>query len=179
MMAKPSNVLVLDEPTNDLDLETLDLLKELISLYKGTVIFVSHDRDFIDSLASYTLFLEEKKPIVIHSGGFSDFVRSNPKVREQKQNLVRSKNLNITQNTRQTSDAITKQLKKKLANIEEKMENLEIEIKKLGALLSDQNLYTENQKKFELITEELVSRQSKLSMLEDEWVKCGALLSDN
>ena len=72
LMAKPSNVLILDEPTNDLDLETLDLLKEIIRSYAGTVIFVSHDRDFINSVASHTILFEQEKVITIHSGGLPD-----------------------------------------------------------------------------------------------------------
>ena len=102
-----SNVLVLDEPTNDLDLETLDLLKELIFQYDGTVIFVSHDRDFIDSVASHTLLFKENKSVVIHAGGFSDYAKltetivspereglQRKKLKNQKVKILPKRNLN-------------------------------------------------------------------------------------
>ncbi|MEM1065789.1 MAG: ABC-F family ATP-binding cassette domain-containing protein [Pseudomonadota bacterium] len=74
LMAQPSNVLVLDEPTNDLDIETLDLLQELIADYPGTVIVVSHDRDFLDRVATVTLRLEGRGRTTLYAGGWSDAV---------------------------------------------------------------------------------------------------------
>ena len=73
LMAKESNLLVLDEPTNDLDVETLDLLEELIGDYEGTVLLVSHDRDFIDRVATTTIAMEGDGRAVIYAGGWSDY----------------------------------------------------------------------------------------------------------
>ncbi len=73
-LAKPSNFLVLDEPTNDLDLETLDLLQEVIDDYSGTVVLVSHDRDFLDRLCTTTLFAEGDGRWTEYAGGYSDMV---------------------------------------------------------------------------------------------------------
>jgi len=72
IMARESNLLILDEPTNDLDIETLDLLQELISDYDGTVLLVSHDRDFLDRVASTTVALKGGKATV-YAGGWSDY----------------------------------------------------------------------------------------------------------
>ena len=76
LMAQESNLLVLDEPTNDLDVETLDLLEELIGDYEGTVLLVSHDRDFIDRVATTTIAMEGDGRAVIYAGGWSDYRRS-------------------------------------------------------------------------------------------------------
>lgn len=77
-LARPANLLVLDEPTNDLDMETLDKLEELLEAFDGTLILVSHDRDFVDRLASSTLALNGRGDIVETPGGWSDFIRQNP-----------------------------------------------------------------------------------------------------
>ncbi|WP_374274978.1 ABC-F family ATP-binding cassette domain-containing protein [Brevundimonas sp.] len=77
-LAKPANLLVLDEPTNDLDMDTLDKLEELLEEYDGTLILVSHDRDFVDRLATSTLALNGRGDVVETPGGWSDFVRQNP-----------------------------------------------------------------------------------------------------
>jgi len=78
VLARPSNLLVLDEPTNDLDLETLDLLEEILADYAGTLILVSHDRDFIDRLATSTIALDGRGRVVETPGGWSDFAAQNP-----------------------------------------------------------------------------------------------------
>ena len=72
-MAQESNVLILDEPTNDLDVETLDLLQELINDYDGTVILVSHDRDFLDRVADTTIAMEGDGNAIVYAGGWSDY----------------------------------------------------------------------------------------------------------
>ena len=77
-LAKPANLLILDEPTNDLDMDTLDKLEELLENYDGTLILVSHDRDFIDRLATSTLALNGRGDIVETPGGWTDFIRQNP-----------------------------------------------------------------------------------------------------
>ena len=77
-LAKPANLLVLDEPTNDLDMDTLDLLEDLLADYEGTLILVSHDRDFIDRLATSTIALDGRGRAVETPGGWSDFIAQNP-----------------------------------------------------------------------------------------------------
>ena len=77
-LAKPANLLVLDEPTNDLDMETLDLLEDMLADYEGTLLLVSHDRDFVDRLATSTIALDGRGRAVETPGGWSDFKRQNP-----------------------------------------------------------------------------------------------------
>jgi ATP-binding cassette subfamily F protein uup len=77
-LAKPANVLVLDEPTNDLDMDTLEILEDLLADYDGTLILVSHDRDFIDRLATSTIGLDGRGRVVETPGGWRDFLSQNP-----------------------------------------------------------------------------------------------------
>jgi ATP-binding cassette subfamily F protein uup len=77
-LAKATNLLVLDEPTNDLDMDTLDLLEELLADYEGTLLLVSHDRDFIDRLATSTIALDGRGGVVETPGGWADFLEQNP-----------------------------------------------------------------------------------------------------
>ena len=73
--AAPSNLLALDEPTNDLDIETLDVLQEMLATYPGTILVVSHDRDFLDRIATSVLFAEGDGTWTEYAGGYSDMVR--------------------------------------------------------------------------------------------------------
>jgi len=72
-MARESNLLILDEPTNDLDIETLDLLQDILGEYKGTVLLVSHDRDFLDRVATTTIAMEGNGKATAYAGGWSDY----------------------------------------------------------------------------------------------------------
>ena len=175
LMAKDSNMLVLDEPTNDLDLETLDLLKELIGSYAGTVIFVSHDRDFIDSVATHTFLMEEYKPIIVHSGGFSDFRKVNPKIFKEKENHLKFQSLKSDVKVPALNFNSSKNLERKIADVEKKMEVLNYEINKLELFLSNKDLYVKDKKKFELVTNELISRQASLKKVEEIWIKYESL----
>ena len=74
LFSKPANLIVLDEPTNDLDMETLDLLQEMLADYKGTIILVSHDRDFIDRVVTSTIVLEGDGTAIEYAGGYSDYI---------------------------------------------------------------------------------------------------------
>jgi ATP-binding cassette subfamily F protein uup len=176
LMAKESNMLVLDEPTNDLDLETLDLLKELISLYEGTVIFVSHDRDFIDSVATHTFLMEEGKTIIVHAGGFSDFRKINPKILRRKEEKLRIQSLKSAVKVPLLNMKSPKNLERKISDLEEKIETLNYEINKLELFLSNEDLYVNDKKKFELVTNELISRQNSLKKAEETWLEYEFLL---
>src|SRR5690606_18937527 len=78
LFAQPSNLLVMDEPTNDLDVETLELLEELLADYPGTLLLVSHDRDFLDNVVTSTLVLEGDGRLGEYVGGYSDWLRQRP-----------------------------------------------------------------------------------------------------
>ena len=175
LMAKDSNMLVLDEPTNDLDLETLDLLKELISSYEGTVLFVSHDRDFIDSVATHTFLMEENKPIIVHSGGFSDFRKTHPKSPKENESNFKHQNSKLDVKVPTVNFSSPKNLDRKISDVEKKMETLNYEISKLEIFLSNKDLYVKDKQKFERVTHELISRQTSLQKAEEMWLKYESL----
>jgi len=173
IMAKESNLLVLDEPTNDLDIETLDLLQELIADYEGTVLLVSHDRDFIDRVATTTIAIRENEAVV-YAGGWTDYLIQSgnqpPSQRLENKKISKVKNINSSKSKKEKLEGLTfteaHRLKKLLDNIE-KIEN---EISKLTELLSDPGLFSKDFKKFSKFSLGLVERQKALSELEEEWL---------
>ena len=167
-MAKQSNLLVLDEPTNDLDIETLDLLQELLDTYDGTVLLVSHDRDFLDRVATTTVAMEGRAAITVHAGGWSDYA---PKRKLTAAPVPKSTTKPISQ---QKSERIKSGLsfteKHRLSELPQIIEKLEAEITKLGALLSDPELFNREPLKFNKATQALAERQEQLATAEDEWL---------
>ena len=173
LMARESNLLVLDEPTNDLDIETLDLLQELLDDYDGTVLLVSHDRDFLDRVATTTIAMEGEGRVVIHAGGWSDYAAYRVAVeadeaRETKDEkpLVERPKASAT-----TKPSLSFTEKHRLEALPGEISRLEAEIAKLQELMSDPELYTREPVKFQRATEALVARQEKLSAAEEEWLE--------
>jgi ATP-binding cassette subfamily F protein uup len=171
LMARSSNFLVLDEPTNDLDIETLDLLQDLLGQYDGTVILVSHDRDFLDRVAITTVAMEGDGKATVYAGGWSDYIAQ----RNQDdfgESVVKSKR--AVSKGREKETAVSKGLsfteKHRLDAIPAEMEQLEAEIGKLQELMSDPELFTANPTKFQKATDALIERQSKLETAEEEWM---------
>lgn len=171
LMARSSNFLVLDEPTNDLDIETLDLLQDLLGQYDGTVILVSHDRDFLDRVAITTVAMEGDGKATVYAGGWSDYIAQ----RNQDdfgESVVKSKR--AVSKGREKETSVSKGLsfteKHRLDAIPAEMEQLEAEIGKLQELMSDPELFTANPTKFQKATDALIERQSKLDAAEEEWM---------
>lgn len=174
LMARESNLLVLDEPTNDLDVETLDLLQELLDDYDGTVLLVSHDRDFLDRVATTTIAMEGDGKATVYAGGWSDYLSQRretvgedaskagskvkaDKVEKPKAAAPKAKGLSFTE-------------KHRLEALPGEIERLEAEIAKLSELLADPELFSREPVKFKKATEMLAERQSKLSDAEEEWL---------
>ncbi len=170
IMARESNLLVLDEPTNDLDVETLDLLQELLGTYDGTVLLVSHDRDFLDRVAATTIAMEGDGRATVYAGGWSDYlsqrgqddfsesvVVSKPSAAKVKQDKAAKPGLSFTE-------------KHRLEALPEEIARLEAEIGKLEGLLADPALFTREPMKFKKATQVLVERQKKLARAEEEWL---------
>ena len=176
LMAQESNLLVLDEPTNDLDVETLDLLEELVAEYAGTVLLVSHDRDFIDRIATTTIAMEGDGRAVVYAGGWSDYraqrgeegpVRAPAAAARPAQSStpraprparVRSQGLSFTERHR-------------LDGLPDEMEKLTREIGRLEALLGDPELFTREPERFRKASDALVTRQVALAAAEEEWLR--------
>jgi ATP-binding cassette subfamily F protein uup len=173
IMAKESNLLVLDEPTNDLDIETLDLLQELIAEYDGTVLLVSHDRDFIDRVATTTIAIN-KNEVVVYAGGWTDYLaqvgNQLPSEESEQKKTVKVKNINNLKPKKERLEGLTFTQAHRLKALPENIEKIENEIIKLTELLSDPGLFLKDSKKFSKLSLCLVERQELLSELEDEWL---------
>jgi ATP-binding cassette subfamily F protein uup len=176
-MARPSNLLVLDEPTNDLDIETLDLLQEVIGDYDGTVILVSHDRDFLDRVATLTVALEGDGTATPYAGGWTDMMAQRdgrplgarpeapaaPKAPERPaapapaRPAPRRPGLSFTE--RHRLDALPAEI-----------DRLGAEIGKLAGLLADPDLFAREPAKFRKASEMMAERQAALAAAEEEWL---------
>jgi ABC transport system ATP-binding/permease protein len=171
IMAKPSNLLILDEPTNDLDVETLDLLQDILGDYDGTVLLVSHDRDFIDRVATSTVALEGQGRVGVFPGGWTDYMNQRdtewapeetfrpktPSTPSAKAEAKRVDTLSFTE-------------RKRLENLPDLITKLETEISKLGELLEADDLFTKEPVKFRKASEMMAERQAQLAALEAEWM---------
>ncbi|MDJ1016418.1 MAG: ATP-binding cassette domain-containing protein [Paracoccaceae bacterium] len=168
IMAKPANLLVLDEPTNDLDVETLDLLQEELDRFEGTVLLVSHDRDFLDRVATVTVAMEGRGRIVVHAGGWSDYA---PK-RRLVEAPVANKPVREARAapSRKAETGLTFTEKHRLKELPSEIDRIEAEIGKLNDLLSDPDLFKREPIKFEKASAALAERQARLSAAEEEWL---------
>ena len=174
LMARESNLLILDEPTNDLDLETLDLLQEVIAEYEGTVLLISHDRDFLNRTVDTSIILTGQGEFVKIAGSWDDY--NNLKAKNETQNkgeyLDKKKNVSKPPKREMPSKAEFSFVDKhRLDEIPNLIDRLEYEIKQLETFLSDSNLYLEHPNKFEKASAALVERQAEMKKLEDEWFK--------
>ncbi len=169
LMAKSSNLLVLDEPTNDLDVETLDLLQELLDDYDGTVLLVSHDRDFLDRVATTTIAMEGNGRATVYAGGWSDYIAQRGDVAEKKAEKAKTSKSKQKQEA-QPKSGLSFSEKHRLEKLPAEIARLEAEIGKLEELMSDPELFTREPVKFQKATEALVERQEKLAAAEEEWL---------
>ena len=169
IMAKPSNVLVLDEPTNDLDIETLDLLQEILGDYDGTVLLVSHDRDFLDRVATTTVAMEGAGRVVVHAGGWSDYAPKRALIEASvAAGAVRAGKTGAK--VKPASAGLSFTQKHRLEELPGEIERLQAEIAKLEGLLSDPELFTRDPVKFAKASDALIERHAKLGEAEDEWM---------
>ena len=169
LMARESNVLVLDEPTNDLDIETLDLLQDLLGEYPGTVLLVSHDRDFIDRVATTTIAMEGNGRCVTYAGGWTDY--QNQRAIDEPLAVKKSKSKGKTEAATETaSGELSFTEKHRLEELPAVIARLEAEIAKLGELMADPAFFTDHPVKFQKATDALLDRQSKLDAAEEEWI---------
>jgi ABC transport system ATP-binding/permease protein len=171
LMAQPSNLLILDEPTNDLDVETLDLLQDILGEYDGTVLLVSHDRDFIDRIATTTIAMEGNGRAEAYPGGWSDYVAQRPDQAEVAKAVAKPAALAAKVDPAAKSAGLSFTEKKRLDDLPHVIDRLEAEIAKLSGLLDDPDLFTREPVKFRKATEALSDRQSALSAAEAEWLE--------
>lgn len=169
LMARSSNLLILDEPTNDLDVETLDLLQDILGEYDGTVLLVSHDRDFIDRVATTTVALEGQGRATVYPGGWSDYAAQRPKMFEESVSKP-AISQPILKSDVKKADGLSFTERKRLEALPGVMEKLEAEIAKLSALIGDPDLFNREPAKFAKATQAIAERQTALASAEEEWL---------
>ena len=175
-LAVPSNLLILDEPTNDLDLETLDLLQEVLADYAGTVIVVSHDRDFVDRVATSVIWAEGDGRFVEYAGGYTDALAQRGEgVKARKLDTVRAATREPDTAPPTTSAAARRKLsfkdKHELETLPRRMEKLQVEIQKLRQELSDSSFYARDARAFATASARLEASTSEVTELEDRWLE--------
>jgi ATP-binding cassette subfamily F protein uup len=179
-LATPSNLLVLDEPTNDLDLETLDVLEEMLGEYEGTVILISHDRDFLDRVVTSVIVPERNGRWIEYAGGYSDMLlqRGADLKREHSKAAV------ATEEKKEPRAAATSPTPKRRLSFNEKhaletlpktIEKLQVEIAKQQRLLDDPDLYRKDRRKFDEASAAIAAAQIELAAAENRWLELEVL----
>ncbi len=170
--ARPSNLMVLDEPTNDLDLETLELLQEQLSEYAGTVLLVSHDRDFLDRVVTSVIASEGAGRWVEYAGGYSDMLAQRGTAAAE---VPLARKARPAEAPRTRADAGLRRMTFKdrhaLETLPARIAALEAEIARLGALLDDPDLYARDPTRFAAATQALATAQQRLAASEEEWLR--------
>jgi ATP-binding cassette subfamily F protein uup len=171
LFARPANVLVLDEPTNDLDMETLDLLQEQLYEFPGTVLLISHDRDFIDKIATQTYVFEGIGHIQEYVGGYQDYLLQRPE--EQKTHVTKEKKGKPSKTNTTIVNKLTFKEQYELDNLPKEIDKLESQLEEINATMAQADFYqkdahtikqtTQKQKK---ITDELALKYARWDELE-------------
>jgi ATP-binding cassette subfamily F protein uup len=171
-LAKPANLLVLDEPTNDLDMETLDLLEDLLADYEGTLILVSHDRDFIDRLASSTIALDGRGRAVETPGGWQDFLRQNPGFFAPVATAAPTASAPrpAAPPPPRKASKLSYKDQRRLEEMEGRVAAIPGEIAAVEEKLHDTGLYARDPKGFDRLMKQLESLRAELASSEDEWL---------
>lgn len=164
LFSKPANVLVLDEPTNDLDVESLEVLETLLLNYEGTVIFISHDREFIDNVATHCIFLAGDGTYDINVGGYSDRKQREPAAEKnkssvEKKSVIRKKRENV----------LNYKEEKELADLPSKINDCEIKIAALEKQLADPTFYQQSREAIDKVATDLKQYQTDLQKAYNRW----------
>ena len=171
LFTKPANLLILDEPTNDLDAETLELLEELIFNYSGTLLLVSHDRAFLNNVVTSTMVFEENGRVVEYAGGYDDWLIQRP-APEKTLQLKKNKQKSIRQKPKLIiKGKLGYMEKRELKELPEKIDILESEQKNLYAVVSDPEFYKKGEKEAVSIKKHLHELEQKIETAYHRWEK--------
>ncbi|TNE66648.1 MAG: ATP-binding cassette domain-containing protein [Alphaproteobacteria bacterium] len=171
--AKPSNLMILDEPTNDLDMDTLDLLQEVLADYKGTILIVSHDRDFLDRVVTSSIVLEGDGTAVEYAGGYSDYKAQKallapaPKAAPKEKARVTS----IADAPKKKAGKLSYKDQRELDNLPAEIEGITARIEQMEAEMADPELYSRNPKRFDALMKELERLRASLDEKEMRWLE--------
>ncbi|WP_105374665.1 ABC-F family ATP-binding cassette domain-containing protein [Neorhizobium huautlense] len=179
IMAKPSNLLILDEPTNDLDIETLDLLQEIVASYNGTVILVSHDRDFLDRTVTSTIAPANPDAPdgrwIEYAGGYTDMLAQRKGALEERRRAEKAEKpkaeLNASAEAPKGKGKLSYKQKFALENLPKEMAKTEAEIAAREEKMADPGLFTRDQAAFNKLAAEMEKLRSSLNKMEEEWLE--------
>ena len=174
LFTRPSNLLVLDEPTNDLDIETLEVLEEKLVEYEGSLIIVSHDRAFLDNVVTSTLVFEESGLIRRYAGGYNDWLKQGKHLVEKDKPVETGKGHDAggRKNRRGgTAGKLSYKLKLELDNIPSRIETLENEIDALQKEISAPDFYAQDYRKLQAVLDELGEKQTELEGVLERWME--------
>jgi len=170
---------VLDEPTNDLDLETLDVLEEMLGDYEGTVILISHDRDFLDRVVTSVIVPEGDGRWIEYAGGYTDMLKQ--RGADLKRDAVKAAAVETAKATKGNSASGTAKRrlnfneKHALETLPKMIAKLQAEIAKQQRHLDDPNLYKKDRKKFDTVSAALSTAQKELEAAEEKWLELEVL----
>ena len=174
VLSNPKSGLILDEPTNDLDTDTLDLVESILSQYNGTLIVVSHNRDFLDKLVNKILYFKGNGEIVIFNGGYHDFLSQKEQIISSNTNIVEKKS-NLKDGEANTNKIgkkkLTFKLKFELDKIPKEIDMLKNQLEKLEQIISDPSLYEKDNSLFIDTSNKIGSIQLKLQEKEERWLQ--------
>lgn len=175
LFLKPSNLLILDEPTNDLDIETLELLEELIGEYKGTVLLVSHDRQFVDNAVNQCWFFEGNGKIEAYAGGYFDAYQQQQNVKPIDKhtavntNSTKSEVKSANNKRREVTKKLTYQQAKELEALPAKIEQLEQEIQQLQQQIEDSEFFNQPHNVTDKVLQALANKEQELEQAFNLW----------
>ena len=180
ILSNPSNFLVLDEPTNDLDIDTLDLLQEVLDEYDGTVLIVSHDRDFLDKVAVSLLYMQGNGEVIEHVGTYSELINSLQKNKKEKPQLKekpKEKTIQKTINEKPKKLSFTQ--KHQLEKLPSEIEALTQKASLLEEKLNDPTLWGKSPAEFTQISTKLANLKTQIEEKENLWLELEILASES
>jgi ATP-binding cassette subfamily F protein uup len=175
--AREANLLVLDEPTNDLDLETLDLLQEVIADYEGTVLIVSHDRDFLDRTVTITLGLDGSGKVDVIAGGYEDWVRKRYEVARPQASRP-NKEPKRSPGPLAVNRKLTYKDQRDYDRLPGEIERMEAEVASAERALSDPDLYTRDHGRFTELTEHIARNRAEIEAAELRWLEVAEMAEE-
>ncbi len=175
VLANPGSFLILDEPTNDLDMDTLEMLEEMLSHYPGTLFVVSHDRDFLDQTVTKVLAFEGNGQVDGYIGGYSDYIiesgKSKPVAPVKPEKAAKVKAPEPTFTIRKPAVKLSYKMQFELDSLPEKITKLEGEIQELHHVLADPDLYNNNPDKFDAAMRRIANAEDELEKAELRWLE--------
>ena len=172
-LARRCDLLVLDEPTNDLDMDTLDLLADVLGDFEGTLILVSHDRDFLDQTVASVIALEGDGAAHEFAGGYSDYRRNRPPARQRAEPRPQPKA--PPARPRRQANKLSFRQQRRWDELPEEIERARTEVGKLERLLADPGFYKRDPERFARAARLLDKTREETAALEEEWLELALL----